>query len=106
VSNLGPKVLFVAVLTLSVSFPAKSFVQNSVPTGSGPEFSLHIPSPGPGQNPSFRGPSGPSWNDGGWGNEKKNPPVGIPEGGSSTMYLALAGFAFMTAIGFRRWQES
>jgi hypothetical protein len=108
-SRLGPKVVFAAVLGFLVLLSANSIAQAEVT----PRFSVTSVAFSQltwGAQDNFLGLwFEPLWNHGDSNTKppgRKLPPVHVPEGGSTAMYLTLAGLACIAAIARKKRQAS
>jgi hypothetical protein len=106
VSQSGPRLLFTAVLALLLLVPVSSVAQSAANQPGKQSFDAFFPTANLVQYSSVGLFSEPIWNDGGWNKRKKTPPTHVPEGGSTAMYLSLAGFACLAAIARKKRQAS
>lgn len=109
-TTLGPRLVVVAVLALFLSFSASSAAQTSFRSqGTKNIGTVSLTAP-LAQYFSLALGSWPPWDDWGWGPPKppqpKKPPVAVPDGGSSEMYLSFLGLACLVAIFWRQRQTS
>lgn len=106
-TSLGPRALVIGVLALLFFFSTTSIAQTAVVPPSTESISTFFQSGWFLPDPPPPVKSDPLWDRDGWNNGKpKKPPVGVPEGGSTSMYLGLTGFACLLAIGFGRRRKS
>ena len=107
-SRLGPRVVLTAVLGFLVLISASSVAQAAVTSHSG-TISVVFSQPTLHLRNNF--PSlwfEPLWNHGVWNKPpiRKLPPSHVPEGGSTALYLSLAGFACFAAISIKKRQRA
>jgi hypothetical protein len=105
VSQSGPRLLFTAVLALLLLVPVSSVAQSAGNPPGKRSLDAFFRTANLVQYSSASLFSEPLWNDGGW-NQKKTPPTHVPEGGSTAIYLSLAGFACLAAIARKKRQAS
>jgi hypothetical protein len=105
-SRLGPRVGFIAFLAFLLLSSASSVAQTAEKPGFSRGSNAFSAIATLSQNYSPNVWSDPLWNNGDWGRKKKKPPVQVPEGGSTAMYLSLTGFACLAAISMKKRQTS